>query len=147
MDGEKPSLNGNLDHDEMIRELRSNIEEKEGASPTVERDLWAPKEISTRRSARIVRGLTILMTLVFFSEIWFLVQQRPQQPTFQGFEGGPPVEVVAAPMVQAPQPAPPIEDEELYTEPAEEEYPIPPTPTAPPVPDEIKDIEMPPPDA
>ena len=143
MDDQNQNIPENgMDQDQIISRLRRVAAEREGASPVVERDLWAPREISSRRSVWIVRVSTLFFALIFLSEIWFLVQQQPQERAFTGFEGGPAVEVVAAPVVQAPMPAPPVEGAENVVEPPAEEYPVPPTPTPPPVPDEIKDIDL-----
>lgn len=135
--------------DEVIQQLReSGLEEAE--APSVERDPWSPKEINLRRSAWIVRGLIVFLVMIFLGEVYLLSAIQPEEPqVIARFEGGPGMEIMPAPVVQAPFPPPPVagapegpvDNEDVVN------YPPPPTPTPPPLPPELNEVEIPPPDA
>jgi hypothetical protein len=133
--------------EEVIQQLReSSLGDVE--APSVERNFWSPKEINLKRSAWIVRGLIVFLLFIFFGEIYLLSQVQTEEPqTIAHFQGGPDMQIVAAPVVKAPMPAPPIAGADELAAAGEAEFPAPPTPTPPPLPPELQDVEIPPPDA
>lgn len=131
------------DQETIINELRMNVDQREVDAPVGEKSLWAPREFNLTRATWIVRSLTVLLAVVFIGEVWLLMQNKPQAEPFTGFAGGPTMEVVPAPVVNAPLPAPPVEGAEQI-QPPDESFPPLPTPTEPPLPPELEGVEIPP---
>lgn len=135
--------------DEEALQLLRGKGVNEAESPVVGRDFWGPKEISIRRSKWIVRGLIILLMMIFIGETYFLSKVQKESPDVVAhFQGGPTQEIIPAPAIKVPLQAPPIDSVNIQddTPETETEYPAPPTPTPPPLPSELLDQEIPPPD-
>lgn len=144
-----------LDSKDIVTQLRASAAPGESA-PTVRDPLWAPKEMSARRSAWVVRGVMVILALVLAADVLLLYRNPSQVDTFSP-EGGPPVKVFPTPALMS-LPAPPTEGKVageaiseggLFPTPQEEiVFPdAPPTPTVIPLPEGVEEIEFPTPDA
>jgi hypothetical protein len=145
-DPRKPNNERDFSED-IIRQLRESALSEEQA-PSGESDHWRPKELSLNLASWLVRGLIIILVLVFIGEVYLLTRIQPEEnhPLAQ-FQGGPEHRVIPAPVVRAPQDAPPVAGAGIPTATTEEiEHPVPPTLSPPPLPPELLDVEIPPPD-
>ncbi len=131
--------------------LREKAEQEDSSAPQISQSGWSPKVIGGHRKAWLIRGLIVLLGIITAVDFWF-IQKEAAAPEVRVFAGGPPTQVLSVPANQSLLPTPTIQavsgGDEIPPDPDQvETFPAPPTPTEPPLPEELQGVEIPsPPD-
>jgi len=142
------------DQEDLLAGIRAMNEGNQASAPSFQNRRWSPKEISSRRTNWLVRGLIGILSMVMLviGYLWFQTQESRD---LAKFEGGPAIETYPLPPEPVGFPIPEDEDpplpEELVAADNKADpdaisgpnFPEPPTPTPTSLPEGVPDIPSP----